>query len=305
MKIAIVGGAGQLGSALERELSGDNFHVLALTRDALDVTARDAVDRITALAPDVIVNCSAWNDVDGAENDADAAMAVNCGGVTALAEAARRVRATLVHYSTDFVFDGEAKEPYVEESATSPLNCYGRTKLAGELAARDAANHYVLRLSSVFGGRTGEGRGGRGTIDRILDDLASGRDVRVFVDRTVSPSYTVDVARATRALLRRQAPFGVYHCVSSQWTTWHGLALQAAQLIGSASRIVPVLAADVRTRARRPQFCALSNARLAAAGFVMPTWQQALRRHVAMRTAWLPMGSSARGDGAPAVAAPR
>lgn len=293
MKIAIVGGAGQLGAALARELSDDNIDVLALTRPALDVTAGDAVDRLTALAPDVIVNCSAWNDVDGAETNAAGATAVNCTGVGALAEAARRVGARFVHYSTDFVFDGAAEAPYDEESAASPLNCYGRTKLAGEVAARDAVKFYVLRLSSVFGGRAGEGRGGRGTIDRILDDLGAGRDVRAFTDRTVSPSYTVDVARATRMLLRMQAPFGLYHCVNSGWTTWHGLAVHAAQLRRSTSRIVPVVAADVAARARRPQFCALSNAKLAAAGCVMPTWQHALARHVARRATWLPSGSSA------------
>ena len=291
MKIAIVGGAGQLGSALVRELSGDHVHVIGLTRRAVDVTSPDALDHLTSLAPDVIINCSAWNDVDGAETQPDAAFAVNRDGVALLAKAAGRCDAVLVHFSTDFVFDGAAGEPYVEESIASPLNAYGRSKLAGEQAARQLDRHYVLRLSSVFGGRMGEGRGGWGTIDRIVDALVAGREIRAFADRTVSPSYTVDVARATRALLTLGAPFGVYHCVSSEWTTWHRLAEEAARLVQSPSRIVPVSAADAVTVATRPRFCALSNAKLTAAGISMPAWQHALRRHVAVRSGRAPLGS--------------
>jgi len=283
MKIVIVGAHGQLGSAVVRELRGDGLEVTALARRVLDVTSRRAVDGLMAFAPDVIINCTAWNDVDGAETQAAAAFAVNHTAVSHLAGVARRAGATLVHYSSDFVFDGRGHEPYVEDAIPSPLNVYGRSKLAGEEEARQVSSHYIVRLSSVFGGRKGEGRGGRGTIDRMLDALLTDKAVGAFTDRTVTPSYTVDVARATHALLMRGAPYGVYHCVSSQSTTWYRLAEEAARIVESRSRVVPVLSEDVATIAVRPRYCALANEKLALAGYRMAAWPDALRRHLADR----------------------
>ena len=285
LRVAIVGAAGQLGSALVMELQNGGWTVVALTRRDLDVTHRGATDELVALKPDVIINASAWNDVDGAEDDPDAAMVVNRDGVARLADAASAIGAVCVHYSTDFVFDGRATEPYLEEAPRRPLSAYGRSKAAGEDAVCRAPRSYVLRLSSVFGGRPGEGAGGRSTIDRITNTLCEGREVSAFADRTVSPSYTADVAWATRQLIERRSPHGVYHCVSTGFTTWSALAGEISRRIGVAGRIVETRSAAVRMRAQRPQFCALSNAKLAAVGIVMPSWQDALARHLTQRLA--------------------
>jgi dTDP-4-dehydrorhamnose reductase len=218
-RVVIVGAAGQLGSALVTELQNGGWSVVALTRRDLDVTHSGATDDLVARKPDVIINASAWNDVDGAEDDPEAAMVVNRDGVARLADAASAIGAVCVHYSTDFVFDGRATEPYVEDAPRRPLSAYGRSKAAGEDAVRRAPRSYVLRLSSVFGGRPGEGAGGRSTIDRIANTLCEGREVSAFADRTVSPSYTADVGSATRQLIERQSPHGVYHSVSTGFTT--------------------------------------------------------------------------------------
>lgn len=283
LRIAIVGAGGQLGGWLVDEFTRSGGHVLPLTRRDGDVTTPAFASVLARLRPDVIVNATAWNDVDGAEDHPAAAMAVNRDAVFRLAETARSAGAVFVHYSTDFVFDGHANEPYAESTAPSPLNHYGASKWAGEQAALLAPRHYVLRLSSVFGGQVQRGGVGKGTIDRIIDSLCSGTSVTAFVDRTVSPSYAPDVARVTRELIERVPPYGIYHCVSSGFTTWHQLVLQLRDQLGASGEVCGANAADVRLRAERPRFCAMSNAKLLAAGFTLPGWRDALDRHLRHR----------------------
>jgi dTDP-4-dehydrorhamnose reductase len=273
MRVLVTGAAGQLGSTIVRRLS--NREVVALTRQQLDITDDTATLRaVEAARPDVIINCSAFNDVDGAEQQARTALEVNGFGVLALAHAARAVNATLVHYSTDFVFDGEAESPYVETDAPSPTSTYGASKLLGEWFARDAPRAYILRVESLFGGSPATS-----SIDKIIDAIAHRRPARVFVDRTVTPSYVEDVAAATEHLVGAPAS-GLYHCVNSGTTTWLGIGEEIARLVGIDAELVPVRMAEVRLVARRPKYCALSNEKLREAGIEMPTWQDALARHV-------------------------
>jgi dTDP-4-dehydrorhamnose reductase len=282
MRITITGGEGRLGSVIAAELAGAGHDVTALGRRDVDITDRDAVGAIVKdLRPDVIVNCSAYNAVDEAERNPAAAFAVNATGPARLAAEARRISALLVHFSSDFVFDGNTTTPYAENDATNPLSVYGASKLAGEVESARAARHYILRLESNFGGTTAEGR--VATIDKIIDNVLAGLAVRAFTDRTVSPSYVVDVARATRALIEGRAPFGVYHCVNSGYSTWYGLAAAIARMAGVRATITPALSGDVKTGAARPRFCALSNRKLSAVGVEMPTWESAVERHLAAR----------------------
>jgi dTDP-4-dehydrorhamnose reductase len=250
----------------------------ALGRGDLDVTNATQVEAAVAwLHPHVIVNCSAYNDVDGAEANRETAFAVNARGPSVLAEAASGSGAILVHYGTDFVFDGTARRPYAEDAAANPLNVYGASKMRGEAAVRRMRDHYILRVESLFGGSGVAG--GQATVDWIAAKLLAGAVVHAVIDRTVSPSYVFDVARATRTLLENQAPLGTYHCVNSGFSTWYELAVEIANFFGIGGCIQPVLAADLKTIASRPQFCALSNVKLHAVGVAMPTWQSAIRRH--------------------------
>jgi dTDP-4-dehydrorhamnose reductase len=256
--------------------------VVALTRADLDVSNAAAVDGvISGIDPHAIVNCSAYNAVDAAETNPAAAFAANAEGPVALAAAATRVGAVLVHYSTDFVFDGDASAPYVEDSPVRPLGVYGASKLAGEYAVRATRAHYILRVESLFGGRAPAGQ--RATVDLIADRLAAGEPVKAIVDRTVSPSYVPDVVRATTALLDQRAPFGIYHCVASGSTTWYELAEEIASLNVGSGRIIPVEADEFQTIAPRPRFCALSNDKLQDLGIVMPDWRSALSVHLSVR----------------------
>ena len=141
----------------------------------------------------------------------------------------------------------------------------------------------MLRVESVFGMPRGW-TGRRSSLDAIVDGLEQGRDVRVFVDRVVSPSYTVDIAAATRYLVERAAPYGLYHCTNAGHATWHDVAVEAVQILGLQPRLVKVSMRDVQMRASRPSFCALDSGKLAAAGFPMPPWQDAVRRWLSARS---------------------
>jgi dTDP-4-dehydrorhamnose reductase len=280
MRIAVVGARGQLGAAVVNECREANHEVLAFTRSEFDVTNDQAVfDAMDRAKPQGIVNCAAYNDVDGAEDHPVDALNHNAFAVRALAAAARHVDAALVHYGSDFVFDGFAREPYTEEQRPSPRSVYGASKMLGEWFAFDAPRGYVLRVESLFG-RAAGGPPPKGSVAGLMKGLLAGSSPPVFEDRTVSPTYVVDAARATRLLLERDAPTGLYHCVNSGHCTWLDFGRELARLLGVEPRLKAVRMADVSLRAQRPQFCALSNEKLRQAGIDMPTWQDALARAV-------------------------
>ena len=281
-RVLVTGANGQLGHVIVRTFS--DCQVTPLSRASLDVTDPLAVARaVSESAPDVIINCTAYNDVDGAEDAPADAFAANAFAVRSLARAADACGAALVHYSTDFVFDGEGRaEPYEETSPPSPRSVYAASKLTGEWFAAEASPAFVLRVESLFGlPRAWTGR--RGTMDKLIDGLEANREVTVFTDRVVSPSYVEDVAAATRHLLENDAAPGLYHCVNSGQATWHQVAEEGARILGVTPRLVLKTTADVAMKARRPRYCALANGKLHAAGFRMPTWQDALARWLGTR----------------------
>jgi dTDP-4-dehydrorhamnose reductase len=282
-RVMVTGAAGQLGSAIVRAFAG--WDVRRFTSSTLDITDAATVDRVVkATQPDVIVNCAAFNDVDGAETRPTDAFAVNAFAVRTLARAAEEVRARLVHYSTDFVFDGTATEPYTEAVPPTPRSVYAASKLVGEWFALEAPRGLVLRVESLFGSpRDWQGR--RGTLDHMVDGLEQGRPVRVFTDRTVSPSYTPDIAAATKYLVESGAPGGLFHCVNTGAATWDEVAHELARVMGVAPTLEPITMDQVRMTAARPRFCALTNGKLAAGGFPMPSWQDAITRWMQTRGA--------------------
>jgi len=280
--ILVIGAEGQLGSAMVEAFAA-SARVVGLGRGDLDITVDAAVrDRIGRERPDVLINCAADNDVDGAETAPLRALSVNAFAVRELARAADQAGATLVHYSSDFVFDGTTSRPYVETDEPNPQGVYAASKLLGEWFALEARRAFVLRVESLFGA-LGAGREGRSSLDRIVEGIRAGREVPVFADRTVSPSYVVDLAAATRALVESGAAPGLYHCVNTGATTWYAIAQEIARLLGREPRLTPITLGDVTLRAPRPLYSALDNSRLRAAGVPMPAWQDALARYLGPR----------------------
>jgi dTDP-4-dehydrorhamnose reductase len=272
----VLGSAGQLGEAMTEQLSA-RHEVVAMSRADVDVTDAAAVrEAVTSVYPDVIINCTAYTNVDRAEQEPVEALTVNAWAVRSLARIASEIDATLVHYSTDFVFDGTADRPYTEDIDPNPRSAYATSKLLGEWFAADVRKHYILRVESLFGGPRA-----RSTIDRMVSLLRQNQPVRAFSDRTVSPSFVDDVVSATQMLIDGPHPYGTYHCVNSGFTTWAGVARELARIIGKPDAIIEeVTVAAAGLTVSRPQFAALSNAKLVGLGVMMPTWQESLARYL-------------------------
>ncbi len=277
MRVAVIGARGQLGTAVLRECE-PRHEVMAFGRDTLDAADDRAVAAAMARArPDVIVNCAAYNDVDGAEDHPVEALNANAFAVRALARAAADHGAAFVHYSTDFVFDGTASAPYTETDQPNPKSTYAASKLLGEWFASDAPRAYVLRVESLFGRAAGGGPS-KGSVASIVRTLLAGNEAPVFEDRTVSATYIIDAAKATMQLVEGGAAAGLYHCVNAGHCTWLEFARELARELGVEPRLRPVRMADVTLKAARPLYCALATAKIEAAGAAMPPWQDAVRR---------------------------
>jgi len=276
MKVLVVGAAGQLGEAMVTRLAREHEVVPAVRAD-VDITAHGALmEFVQRLAPQAIVNCASYNDVDGAEQRQRLAFEVNAFAVRSLARVAEDLNALLIHYSTDFVFAGTASAPYTERDLPEPQSVYAQSKLVGEWMAADWRRHFVVRVESLFGGSQA-----RSSVDKILHAVRHGIEAPVFYDRFASPSYIDDVADAAAYLLSGRAPYGLYHCVNSGYASWLELGREIARVLGHPPGVLKPVSVDaVKMRARRPRFAALDNGKLAQAGYVMPAWKDAIGRHV-------------------------
>ena len=274
--ILVTGARGQLGAELVAALAPFG-KVTALDRASLDLTDADAIVRVVRnAAPAWIVNAAAYTAVDRAEREPARAFAINARAPRILAEEAKRIGAMLVHYSTDYVFDGAQRTPYDEASPTNPLNVYGASKLEGEHAiAASGASALTLRTSWVYGLR---GANFLLTIRR----LAAERDVlRIVDDQTGVPNWTRSLAGATAALMARGRAAvaeraGLYHLCASGSTTWYGFA---CAIVGNAPKpkIVPIATADYPLPAPRPAYAVLDTARIRDAfGVALPDWRDVL-----------------------------
>lgn len=282
LNILLLGKDGQVGHELCRTLPALGG-VVALDRPEIDFERPDMLaELVRREAPDVIVNAAAYTAVDRAEAEPDRARLVNADAVAALAAAADRLGGLLVHYSTDYVFDGTKAGPYVETDQPAPLGVYGATKLAGERAAAAAGRHYVLRTSWVHGVH------GANFVRTMLRLAREREELRVVDDQTGAPTSAALLAEVTATLIGRAARLasapapGVYHVVPRGDTTWHGFArfiLERARDRGLSLRVQPdavqaIPSSAYPTPARRPQNSRLDTAKIAAAlGITLPAWQ--------------------------------
>jgi dTDP-4-dehydrorhamnose reductase len=287
MKILLLGCRGQVGWELERALApfGD---LTALDRAVADLSDPDAVGRLVLAArPAVVVNAAAYTAVDRAESESDLAHRINATSVGALGTAAERIGALVIHYSTDYVFDGEKHGAYTETDATAPLGVYGRTKLAGEQAlSASGAAHFVFRTSWVYGAR------GANFMLTMLRLAAERPALRVVSDQHGAPTWSRDIASATAAVVARygageRAPSGAYHMAGSGETSWHGFAERILCIAGVATPVEAIPTSAYPTPARRPRNSRLDTARLHRTfGLRLPTWEASLERCLADRGAY-------------------
>lgn len=271
----MTGSRGQLGRALER-LAPQRGHAFAgVDLPEVDITDPQAMRAAVAAArAEAVINCAAFTAVDAAETQEAAALAVNGSAVAGLADSANWAGALLVQVSTDYVFDGEAKRPYREGDPVRPLSAYGRTKLAGEQAARLARRHLIARTAWLYGE-------GNNFVEAIRRQLAAGRrELRVVADQTGCPTFAADLADALLRLLDVGAQ-GVVHAVNDGSTTWFGFATEITRLLAPEVEVVPITTAEMPRPAARPRYSILDTSRLTRLiGRPLPPWQDALARYL-------------------------
>jgi dTDP-4-dehydrorhamnose reductase len=278
----VFGARGLLGSALCAALPRAGYRLGAAAGHAdCDIADVGAVRALLArVRPDVVFNAAAYTDVERAEREPELAIRTNVDGPEILAHASRAVGATLVHYSTDFVFDGRLGRNYVEEDPPAPQGRYARTKVEGE--ARVAAvtpRHFILRVGNIYG------RGGRNFPSTILRRLRAGETILADDERLASPTWVRDVAAVSIALAATE-DYGLYHATAQGETTWAGFARFIAQLLGlPASRVDAVASSALPLSVPRPRRAILDNRRLRARGLdTFRAWQDGVRAYVAAET---------------------
>jgi dTDP-4-dehydrorhamnose reductase len=274
-RVLIAGADGQLGACL-RERLGPAV-VWAGGRAALDVTDPAAVHRVVREAqPDVVVNASAYNKVDLAEQEPGAALLVNAAGPAHLASAAREAGAVLVHVSSDYVFDGERRSPYREDDVPRPRSVYGVSKLAGEMAvAASGAGHLVVRTSGVLGRGGSRGKGGS-FVERVVARARRGEPLRVVADQVFAPTLAADLAGAILDLLRVQAR-GLVHVANEGTCTWAELARRALAEAGLPPVVEEITSAELGAAAVRPAYSVLDAGRFAQlTGAPLRPWWEGL-----------------------------
>jgi dTDP-4-dehydrorhamnose reductase len=284
VRCALIGAAGQLGFDLARtfDLPGQLFRLTHADLDLLDARAVERVLR--ELRPTLVVNTAAYNQVDRAEDDRAALFALNAEAVGGLAGVCQSLGATLVHFSTDYVFDGRRATPYGEDDAPAPLSAYGESKLAGErLAFERCRRTFVFRVCGLFGVARSSGKGGTNFVETMLRLARAGRPIRVVRDQVLTPSYTRDLAPKVWRVVARGA-HGVYHLTNAGQTSWYDFAREVFRLSGLTPDLTPVTAAEYGARARRPAYSVLGHGRLAALGEDdLRAWPEALAAYLRER----------------------
>ena len=284
MKIAVLGAAGQLGRDLCPRLAALG-EVVPLTRADIDLARNETIlPALTAHRPDVFVNCAAYNLVDKAEAEPDAAHAVNARGVGGLALLCHALDTRLIHFSTDYVFGADAARtlPYTEDDQPVPVSVYGASKLAGESVVRDGSPNLVIRTCGLYGVWGSGGKGGN-FVETMLRLAGQGKPLRVVNDQRCTPSYTADVADATVQLIARGAT-GLFHVTNSGACTWFEFAAEIFRQAGLKPDLTPISSAEFAAPAQRPAYSVLSTAKLAAFGVpALRPWPEALAAYLAER----------------------
>ncbi len=282
MKVAIIGASGQLGHDLVKALAGEEL--VPLTHADVEICDAASVDALmTRHSPQIVVNLAAYHKVDECEGNPERSFAVNALGVRNLARACQEHGATLLHMSTDYVFDGRKGSPYAEDDPPCPINVYGISKLAGEYFVRYICPQYfIVRSSGLYGVAGSSGKGGN-FIELMLRLAREGKDIRVVNDQVLTPTYTVDLARKIVQLIHTQH-YGLYHITSAGSCSWYEFASKIFELAGVAANLSPTTTASFGAPATRPAYSVLAHQALARIGLDdLRPWPEALAAYLAER----------------------
>ncbi|NHM29981.1 dTDP-4-dehydrorhamnose reductase [Neobacillus terrae] len=276
MKVVVTGAAGQLGQDVLKELERKGHEGIGAGREQLDITNEEAaIAFIEDVRPDAILHCAAYTNVDKAEEDEDNAYKVNALGTEYLAKAAKKVGAKLLYVSTDYVFDGNAKEPYEVDHPTSPLGAYGRTKLAGEeLLKKNLDEFFIVRTAWVYGIY------GNNFVKTMLRLGEERGEVGVVHDQVGSPTYTVDLAAFIVELIESEN-YGVYHASNEGICSWYEFAVEIFKQAGLDVKVNPLTSDKFPRPAARPKYSVLSKKKITEQGFTpLRDWKEALAAYL-------------------------
>jgi dTDP-4-dehydrorhamnose reductase len=283
LKVLLLGANGQLGTDLRRVFNFRGDQVNPLTRKDLDVRHRDAVfARIAEAQPDVVVNTAAFHNVELCEEQPADSFEMNATGARTLAQACDRTGCALVHFSTDFVFDGRKRKPYTEEDLPCPLSVYAASKLSGEhLIASVFERYFIVRTCGLYGVTGSKGRGGN-FVEKMLTKATAGQAIRVVDDQVLTPTYTADLAEAVASLVKT-GQYGLYHITNEGECSWYTFAREIFELEGTKADLAPISSREFSSPVRRPPYSVLSKNKLKALGICMPVWQDGLARYLRAR----------------------
>ncbi len=271
MKILILGYKGMLGHELVKEFKNDHELIL-WDREQIDISRKeDTIKKVTDLGPDLVINAAAYTAVDEAEHNKDLVYKVNSCAVGFLATACKEIDALFIHFSTDYVFDGENHNGYKENHLYNPINLYGKSKALGEKMILDISpKYYIIRTSWLFG------KYGKNFIETMLRLARENKEVRVVNDQFGSPTYAKDLASEVRKLVESENRSGIYHITNSGTCNWYEFAVQIFELSNLNIKVRPVKSEEFPTPAKRPTYSMLTNTKLPP----MRKWEEALKDYL-------------------------
>ncbi|SDN59095.1 dTDP-4-dehydrorhamnose reductase [Paenibacillus sp. yr247] len=282
-RIALLGANGQLGSDIRSVFAGNNgYEIIPITREQLNVENTESIiPFLEGLGYiHVLINCTAFHNTEQCERDPLKALMVNTIAVLRMALYCKEHNATMIHFSTDYVFDGIKNSPYTEEDETHPLNVYGSTKVAGEKVMAAYLDHYfIFRISSLYGIAGSSGKGGN-FIETMIRLIKQGKPVSVVNDMRMSPTYSLDVAQAVQAFLDGNViEYGIYHCSGEGDCSWYELAIEAFTLCGLPYDASPILSSAYEAKCQRPSYSVLDNSKINSI-YPMPCWKSSLKAYL-------------------------
>jgi dTDP-4-dehydrorhamnose reductase len=280
VKILLLGHQGMLGSDLLLKLKIEH-EVVGLDKEEIDiVSANECQEAIKKIEPDIVINAAAYTNVDGCETAKDACFAVNAEAVKNIADACRNKNIHIIHFSTDYVFDGAAKQPYKEDHQCNPINVYGESKLAGERYLQSLSDNYLLiRTAWLYGVN------GKNFVQTILEKVKTANKLTVVDDQTGSPTYTKDLAAAVDLLIKRNAK-GIFHITNRGSCSWYQFAVKILQKAGIHDiDVTPIKSDQFQRPAKRPAYSVLSMHNfIQTTGKTMQPWQLALQDYMEKRS---------------------
>ncbi|MCX7769951.1 MAG: dTDP-4-dehydrorhamnose reductase [Proteobacteria bacterium] len=277
MRYLITGANGQLATEFRKNLENNSsIEVLALSKEKLDISDFQSLEELVSnFKPNVIINCAAYNNVDGAETEGELAFKINSQGPKNLAYLAKKIGSLIVHFSTDYVFDGRKEDFYTEEDEPNPISVYGKSKLGGEKGILEETDNYLIfRVSWVFG------EGKQNFLHKLREWSQRNRVIKIVSDQVSIPTYTEDIVKVTRRAIDKGLR-GIFHLTNSGYASRYEVARFFLECLGKENLILPVSTSFFNVPAQRPYFSAMSNKKISKIlDIEIPNWKNAIERYI-------------------------